>query len=326
MSQAVNISAAIYDPGVGSKHAAGEAQSSAITNTWRDRSWDRRPSEEEPLSIVTTFEEADRSEVVQSPDRVIRGNNALQRRLRDCSWRELSVDGSTNHKLYTNAAIVSARGIIELARVKIDGGSLYNLFPRSIASRLGLPLYFGSSIRVRVANCTALTDQYCRLTIKVASIETVINTCVVSELSSLLLGWEWTQQVNLLSDLGNYRYYIPGPHGNLNELPVPRPITNAEAEVEFAIEVEIAMGAAVIREETLIAKEAPTVLRGDEGHGNKEFELGELASVDTSATGDKTISDTEFFADAVSYQSSDNDLYHIDRLAEGRELGVGGKE
>jgi hypothetical protein len=81
MSQAVNTSAAIYDPGVGSKHAAGEAQSSAITNAWRDRSWDRRPSEEEPLSIVTTFEEADRSEVVQSPDRVIKGNDALQQRL-----------------------------------------------------------------------------------------------------------------------------------------------------------------------------------------------------------------------------------------------------
>lgn len=151
---------------------------------------------------------------------------------------------------------------MELARVKIDGGSLHNLLPRSIASRLRLPLHFGSSIRVRVANCTALTDQYCRLTIKVASIETVINTCVVSELSSLLLGWEWTQQVNLLSDLRNDRYYIPGPHGNLNELPVPGPITEAEAEMEFAMEGEIAMGAAVIREETLMAEEAPTALRG----------------------------------------------------------------
>ena len=120
---------------------------------------------------------------------------------------------------------------MELNRVKIDGGSLYNLLPRSIASRLGLPLHFGSSIRVRVANRTALTDQYCRLTIKVAGIKTVINTCVVSELSSLLLGWEWTKQVNLLSDLRNYRYYIPGPHGNLNELPAPGPIAETEAEI-----------------------------------------------------------------------------------------------
>ncbi|KUJ07016.1 uncharacterized protein LY89DRAFT_678297 [Mollisia scopiformis] len=231
MSQAINTSAAIYDPGVGSKHAVGEAQSSAITNTRRGRTRDRRPSEEEPLSILTTFQEADRSEVVQSPDRVIRRNDALQRRLRYCSRRELSVDGSTNHKLYTNAAIVSARGIVELARVKIDGGSLHNLLPRSIASRLGLPLHFGSSIRV-----------------------------------------------NQLSDLGNYRYYIPGSHGNLNELPVPRPIIDAEAEMEFAMEEEIAIGAAIIREGTLMAEEAPTALRGDEGHGDEEYELGELAN------------------------------------------------
>ena len=105
----------------------------------------------------------------------------------------------------------------------------------------------------------------------------------------------------MLSDLGNYRYYIPGPHRNLNELPVPRPITDAEAEMEFAVKGEIAIGAAVIREETLIAEEAPTTLRGDVEHGDKECELGELASVDTSATEDKTISDAEFFADAVSY-------------------------
>jgi hypothetical protein len=214
-------------------------QSFAITSTRRDRTWDCRPSEEKPLSIVTTFEEADKTEVVQSPDEVIRGNDALQRRLRDCSRRELSVDGSTNHKLYTKAAIVSARGIVELARVKTDGGSLYNLLPRLIASRLGLPLHFGSSIGVRAANRTALTDQYCRSTIKVACIEAAIDTCVVSELSSLLLGWEWTQQVNLLNDLGNYRYYIPGPHGNLNEIPIPGPISEAEAETEYAMEEEM---------------------------------------------------------------------------------------
>jgi hypothetical protein len=129
----------------------------------------------------------------------------------------------------------------------------------------------------------------------------------------------------LLSDLGNYRYYILGPHGNLKELPVPGPIAKAEAETEFTMEGKIAIGAAVIKE-TLMAEEAPTALRGDEGYGDEECELGELASVDASATGDETISDVEFFADAVSYQSSDNDLYYIDRLAEGRELGVGGKE
>jgi len=199
----------------------------------------------------------------------------------------MSVDGSTNHKFYTKAAIVSARGVVELTRVKIDGGSLHNLLPRSIASRLGLPLYFGSSLTVRVANRTALTDQYCRLTIKVAGIETAIDTCVVFELSSLLLGWEWTQQVNLLSDLGNYRYHIPGPHGNSNELPVPSPIAEAEAETEFAMEGEIAMGAAVIREYTVMAEEAPAAPGGDERLSDEECEHGDLASVDASAIGDE---------------------------------------
>ncbi|KAH7333532.1 hypothetical protein BKA65DRAFT_553896 [Rhexocercosporidium sp. MPI-PUGE-AT-0058] len=229
MSQAVNSSVAIYDPEVGSKHTTDEAQLSAFTNTRRDLIWDRRPSKEEPLSIVTTFEEADRSEVIQSPDG---GKHGLPPRLRYCSRGELSVDGSTNHKLNTSAAIVSARGIVELARVKIDGSSLHNLLPRSIASRLGLPLHFGSSTR-----------------------------------------------------------------GNLIELP---PIAEAEAEMKFA------MGAAVIREETLMVEGAQTAFRGGD----------ELASIDASATGDETIIDGEGFADAVSHQSSDDDLYYIGRQAE----------
>jgi hypothetical protein len=284
------------EPGIGSKHTASEALP-ADQSSGRNPTWDRQPSEEKPLPIVTTFEEANKSEVAQRSTAVIRGTDALQQRLRDCP-----INGSTNHKLYTKAAIVLAGGIVELARVKIDRGSLYNLLPRSIASRLGLPLHFGSSIRVRVANHTALTNQYCRLTIKVAGIETAIDTCVVSELSSLLLGWEWTQQVNLLSD---YRHYIPGPYRNLNELPLPGPIAEAKAETEFAKEGEIAIGAAVIRE---MAEEVPTALRGSGGHGNEGYEFGELASVDASATGeDKTISDAEFFANAVSHQSSDDD-------------------
>jgi hypothetical protein len=68
MSCAVDTSAAIYEPGMGSKHAADEAspvdQSSAITSTRHDRAWDRQTLEERPLAILTTFEAADRSEVV----------------------------------------------------------------------------------------------------------------------------------------------------------------------------------------------------------------------------------------------------------------------
>ncbi len=78
---------------------------------------------------------------------------------------------------------------------------------------------------------------------------------------------------------------------------------------EFIIKGENIIGAAIIKEETLIAKEAPTALRGNKEHGDKEYELGKLASINTSTAGDKTISNTEFFADTVSYQSLDNDLY-----------------
>jgi hypothetical protein len=122
----------------------------------------------------------------------------------------------------------------------------------------------------------------------------------------------------LLSDLGNYRYYILGLYGNLNELPVLGPIVEVEAEIESVMEGKIVMGVAVIREETLMTEEALIALRGDEGHGDEECELGELANVDAPATRDETISDGEIFADAVSYQTLDNDLYYIDRMVEGR--------
>jgi hypothetical protein len=296
--------------------AVGEApptdQSSAITSTWHDRTGDRQPFEEELSATGRTFEAADRNEVVQNPDIATRENGPLQQRLRDHPGGELSVSGSTNHKLYIKAAIVLARGIVELTRVKIDGSSLHNLLPRSIARKLGLPLHFGGSVRVKLANHTVLTDQYCQFTVKVAGIKTAIDAYVVSELSSLLLGWEWTQQVNLLSDLRNYAYYIPGPHGNLNELPIPGPMAEAEAQTEYAMEGEIAM------EETLPAEETPTTLGGDEGHSDKECRLGELASVDVSATGDETMSDGEFFADAVSCRSSDDNIFYI-----GRRRGTG---
>ncbi len=76
------------------------------------------------MPIVTSFEEADQSEVAPSLNTVIRGTNALQRRLRDYSRKELFIKSNTNYKLHIEAAIVSARGIVELAQVKIDRGSL----------------------------------------------------------------------------------------------------------------------------------------------------------------------------------------------------------
>jgi hypothetical protein len=89
--------------------------------------------------------------------------------------------------VYTKAAIVLRKGMVELGRVKIDGNNMHNLLPRSIADELSLPLYFGDAIRIRVANRSILISQYCRFSIQVASVKIIINTCVVSELPSLLL-------------------------------------------------------------------------------------------------------------------------------------------
>jgi hypothetical protein len=92
---------------------------------------------------------------------------------------------------------------------------VHNLPPRSIASRLRLPLHFGKSIRVSVAHHMIPTNQYFQINIRVADVETTIDRCVASEVPSLLLGGEWIQQMNLLSDFGNHKYYIPGLSVNL---------------------------------------------------------------------------------------------------------------
>jgi hypothetical protein len=150
----------------------------------------------------------------------------------------------------------------------------------------------------------------------VANIETTIDAYVVLKLSSLLLSWEWTQQVNLLSDLGNHTYYILRPYRNLNKLPDPAPVAKAEAETEFATE------AVVIREETLMVDKVLTATEDYKRRCSKEYELCELASVNESAIRDETISDAAVFEDALSCQSLNDDLYYVDRiLAEKHEDG-----
>jgi hypothetical protein len=80
-----------------------------------------------------------------------------------------------------------------------------------------------------------------------------------------------------------------------------RKFEEAEAEMEFATQGEIAMGAVVIGEETLFVKEIPTAAKGGERHCHEECELDGRANADGSATGDETRSDAQTFKDAVSY-------------------------
>jgi hypothetical protein len=110
----------------------------------------------------------------------IRQDAALRQRLQDCSNGMSTFDSRRNHMLYTKAAVLSIRGVVELG-VKINRSSVHNLLPRSIASRLRLPLYFSKSIRIGVANYIIPINQYCRFNIRVASVETTIDACVVPE-------------------------------------------------------------------------------------------------------------------------------------------------
>lgn len=140
-------------------------------------------------------------------DTAIRGDAALPQRLRDCSNGMSTFSSRRNHILHTKAAVLSTRGIVGFG-VKIDVSSIYNLLPRSMASRLRLPLHFGKGIRIGVAHHIIRTNQYCQFNIRVARVETTIEACVVSELPSLLPRGNRFDKVNLLSDFGNYKYYI----------------------------------------------------------------------------------------------------------------------
>jgi len=99
----------------------------------------------------------------------------------------------------------------------------------------------------------------------------------------------------LLSNLGNYTYYILRPYRNLNKLLNLALIARAKAEMEFEI------GAVVIRKETLIVDEVPTAIKDYKRCCSKEYELYKLVSVNKSAIRDKTISNTIVFKDAISY-------------------------
>jgi hypothetical protein len=181
--------------------------------------------------------------------------------------------------------------------VKIDGDSIHNLLPRSIADKLGLSLHSSGTIRIRVENRSIPISQYCRFSIQVAGVETTIDTYVVSELPSLRLGRAWIQEVRLLRGVGNHIHYIQGPLGNLIKLPNPTSTTEADTD-SVTVECETA----------LVAEELPTAAEAG------ECELGK--------SGDETISEDEAWKDTVSCQSTEDDLYSVDGvLAEKQEDG-----
>jgi hypothetical protein len=126
-----------------------------------------------------------------------------QRDLNHCFRRQ-----STIHNFYTKASILMPRAIVSFEQVQVDRRSLSNLLPLSIAMNLGLVLY---PYKILIADRSIQTNQFCRFTIRVAGIDATINANVISGLQTIVLGREWIQSVNLLSDIGNQNYYIPIP-------------------------------------------------------------------------------------------------------------------
>jgi hypothetical protein len=218
--------------------------------------------------------------------------------------RQIPQDNFRRGSVYTKAAIALRKGTVELGRVKIDGDSIHNLLPRSIADKLDLSLHSSGTIRIRLENRSIPVSQYCRFSIQVAGVETTIDAYVVSELPSLLLGRPWIQEVRLLRDVGNHIHYIRGPLGNLIKLPNPASTTEADTD-------------AVTGEREAAPVELPTATEAG------ECELGELASTYESIhSGDETIGEDEVWEDSVSRQSTEDDLYSVDRiLAEKQEDG-----
>jgi hypothetical protein len=151
-----------------------------------------------------------------------------------------------------------------------------------------------------VANHIIPTNQYCRFNIRVAGVETTIDACIVSELPSLLLGREWIRQINLLSDFGNHKYYIPGLYGNLIQvLDLGTAITVETETSESTIAKEIGT-----REQMAAVDKVLTTAHED--RAGAEYPLGELAEVnepDESDITSETTDNDEIWADAVSRQS-----------------------
>lgn len=172
--------------------------------------------EQPPFCLPPQNDEADSS--TEWRDEVIEGRAATngeiaslqQRRLHNCS-KELPDESSQIHNFYTKASIFTPRGIVDFQRVQVDESSSFNLLPWSIAIGLDLILYSDRILRTTVDHRPVQTNRYCRLNIRIAGVETTINTGVILGLRTILLGREWIRSVNLLSDFGNRSYYIPVP-------------------------------------------------------------------------------------------------------------------
>jgi hypothetical protein len=172
---------------------AGDAQESyqrdTISNTV---TVDTQGHQEQPSTFVTppshnsemNSSTGSRIEVIDR-GAVTNGDVANLQQLHHCS-QELPVN-SKAHSFYTRASISTPRGLVDFQRVQVDGRSSFNLLPWSTAIALNLVICSDS---LRTTSADHPINQYCRLNIRVAGVETAINARVVPGLHIILLGRE----------------------------------------------------------------------------------------------------------------------------------------
>jgi hypothetical protein len=226
----------------------------------------RTPSQAGRTEAVGSRFETGRGPVGPQQRRVGRGHNGI-------------------HSFYTKAAILLPRGIAGIYRVHVDERCSFNLLPRSIALDLGLILYADRILTITVAGHLVQTNQYCRFTIRVAGHDTPIIAGVISGLQIILLGREWMQSVNLLSNFGNQSYYIPIPltiEAAEEEFPG---ISDAEAEAKGSKEVGMATS-------DEIGEECDDDEDGNVDRSDDTSSEGELSSDNEHSSDDETLSDS----------------------------------
>jgi hypothetical protein len=220
------------------------------------------------------------------------------------------------HNFYTKASILSPKGIVDLERVQVDERSSFNLLPWSIAIDLDLILYFDRVLTIPIAGRLVLTNQYCRFTIRVAGVNTTINTGVISGLQTVLLGQEWIQSVNLLSGFGNQSYYIPIPLAvEAIEEKFPD-IGNAKVEAKDIKLDELAMTNEICEEYD--DSECSNVDCGDDALSDSELSPCEVSSDDERSLDDNPLSDREL----SSGESSSDGQSSLDGDLSGDELSL----
>jgi hypothetical protein len=234
------------------------------------------------------------------------GNCTIETRRSD-GPHEQKLGHSRIHNFYTQASILTLRGIVALERVRVDERISFNLLPTSIAVDLDLILYSDRMLTIRVAHRLVATNQFCRFTIQVAGLNRTIDAGVISGFQDILLGREWMRSVNLITGFGNQSYYIPVP-------------LTAEAAEEHFPGIDDTEAEAKDEEVGMATSDGEEYDDDDNGNvdcGGDDSSNSGLSSDDEGLSDDETLSDSELSSPKLSSASdplSDSGMSSGDEL------------